>query len=159
MASFSVSAFSTCSSRSNSSSGVNDENNNTDDDDEDDCESGPVVSWPKYVVELVKHLRPEPSTMVMPMPAITTMFRQRADGFRGNDSDDVSMTKTMYYGDSDQYCYYNQQQQSLSSSSSSGGWSSLPAKRVHFMDMPSQNAAASAEAAAAATAMPTGTVF
>ena len=142
---FSMSAFSTCSSSSDSS----DENNNNDD--EEEWENGPIVSWPKHVVELVKNLRPEPNTMVMPMPVNDSMFR-----FRGNNSDDVNMTTTMYYGDVDQYCRYYQQQQSSSSPPSSGVWS-MPAKRVHFMDMPSMNAAASANAAA--TAMLTGTVF
>ena len=67
-------------------------------------------------------------------------------------SADVSVTTTMFNDEVDQYCYFDQQQkQSSSSSPSSGG------KRVHFMDMPTQNAAASADAAAAA--MLTGTVF
>ena len=141
---FSMSAFSTCSS--------DDENNNNNSDNEDEWENGPVVSWPKHVVEIVKYLNPEPHTMVMPMPENAAMFR-----FRGNNSDDVNMTSEIYYGYSDQYCYYNQQQQQ-SSPPSSEGWSK-PTKRVQFMDMPTQNTAARANANAAATAMLTGTVF
>ena len=143
---FSMSAFSTCSS--------DDENNNNNSDNEDEWENGPVVSWPKHFVDVVKHLNPEPHTMVMPMPDDAAMFR-----FRDNNCDDVNMTTEMYYGYSDQYCYYNQQQQQQSSSLSFSGVWSKPTKRVQFKDMPVQNTAARANANAAATAMLTGTVF